>query len=308
MRPLSLICNFPPLYLTARLFLFVFAVPFVSLLSFSETSGFSLTRLHLLKMSDIRPRTSLFLFPTTCLPPLLPPQPPRPLPVQSHVPLHHSSTSLLAPLSRPTATPSKKPWTKPMPTPTLVRCPIVIGIAYANSSALGSLSSRSSKTAVVSAWPSQSLLPVVSHATTAPPVPPGQKTITLNQIGANPTVARVAASAQSTFSQSRSTIGRSIIPGESIRIAIARALLANSWLVTDYSPFFPYAACICDYLFLSDECPHNLIIVLPSCTLRVYLLPYAFLTRYTLRVPRELRCYERTTRIVRHLFLRSDAA
>ena len=81
------------------------------------------------------------------------------------------------------------------------------------------------------------------------------------------------------------TIGPSLVPPDSFRIALAQASLTNTWLVAEYSVDYPYAGRPCDYLFLSDRCPHNIIIVLPSCTLRIYLLPDLFLTRYMLRVP-----------------------
>src|SRR6202789_1890499 len=39
------------------------------------------------------------------------------------------------------------------------------------------------------------------------------------------------------------------------------------------------------FRFISDRCPHYLIITLPSCTLRVCFFSDVFLTRFTLRVP-----------------------
>jgi hypothetical protein len=43
------------------------------------------------------------------------------------------------------------------------------------------------------------------------------------------------------------------------------------------------------HTFISDRRPHHLMIVFPSCTLRIGLLPDVFRTRYALRVPPWLR-------------------
>ena len=83
-------------------------------------------------------------------------------------------------------------------------------------------------------------------------------------------------------------IGPFLVPADSHHMALARASLANSWLVTDYSADYPYAGRVCDYLFLFDPRPHYLIIVLSSCILSVCPLPDLLLTRFTLRVPRTI--------------------
>jgi hypothetical protein len=67
--------------------------------------------------------------------------------------------------------------------------------------------------------------------------------------------------------------------------------LAHCLLVPDFplGTDVPYAYRLSETCFLSDRRPHHLIIIFPSCTLRVHLLPDVFLSRTSLRLPLSLK-------------------
>ena len=67
-------------------------------------------------------------------------------------------------------------------------------------------------------------------------------------------------------------------------IVITCASLVDSWLVSDSSDYPTYYN-LAFTLFTSDICPHYLVVLLPSITIRVCLLSDVFLSRHVLAVP-----------------------
>ena len=67
-------------------------------------------------------------------------------------------------------------------------------------------------------------------------------------------------------------------------IVIARASLADCWLVSDSSDYPTYYN-IATTLFALDICPHYLVVLLPSITIRVCLLSDVFLSCHMIAVP-----------------------
>ena len=72
-------------------------------------------------------------------------------------------------------------------------------------------------------------------------------------------------------------------------IVFSASLIQCLLIPTQFSDCLPPMTPIASALFVSDPRPHNLIIVFPTCTLRVCLLPDLFLVRFTIRVPSELK-------------------
>ena len=68
---------------------------------------------------------------------------------------------------------------------------------------------------------------------------------------------------------------------------LLRASLTQSLLVLDCTRELPYSlfAVLAEWLYVDDQCPHHLIITLPSCILHVHPLSSVLLTHFCLFAP-----------------------
>ena len=87
-------------------------------------------------------------------------------------------------------------------------------------------------------------------------------------------------------------------PSLMMAIIIARASLADCWLVSDLLDYPTYYN-VATTLFASDIRPHYLVVYLPSITIRVCLLSDVFLSCHVLTVPPMMKPPSRLRRYLR---------